>query len=80
MCTVAASTCFREPFEKPSHKRLGWVHKKFSGNRHSDHLAMLWAFQQWEDARFVVIMMIRYVVPLMNLLFYSCTLLYTVQF
>jgi len=52
MCTIAASTCFQEPFEtSQGQKRLGWVHKKFSGNRNSDHLAMLWAFQQWEDAR-----------------------------
>lgn len=52
MCTIAASTCFPEPFETPSdRKRLGWVHKKFAGNRNSDHLAMLWAFQQWQDAR-----------------------------
>lgn len=51
-CTIAASTCFKEPFLKPSErKRLGWVHKKFSGTRNSDHVAMLWAHQQWEDAR-----------------------------
>ena len=51
MCTISASTCFQEPFEKPSGRRLGWIHKKFAGNRNSDHLAMLWAFQQWEDSR-----------------------------
>lgn len=52
MCTIAASTCFPEPFQVPTdRKRLGWVHRKFAGNRNSDHLAMLWAFQQWEDAR-----------------------------
>ena len=52
MCTIAASMCFPEPFEKPvERKRLGWVHKKFSGTRNSDHIAMLWAYQQWEDAR-----------------------------
>lgn len=52
MCTIAASTCFPEPFETPTdRKRLGWVHKKFAGNRNSDHVAMLWAFQQWQDAR-----------------------------
>lgn len=51
-CTIAASTCFPEPFMKPSdRKRLGWIHKKFSGTRNSDHVAMLWAYQQWEDAR-----------------------------
>lgn len=53
LCTIAASTCFQEPFEVPQdRRRLGWVHKKFSGNRNSDHLAMLWAFQQWEDSRY----------------------------
>ncbi|EDO35812.1 predicted protein [Nematostella vectensis] len=52
MATIAASTSFPEPFETPSdRRRLGWVHKKFSGTRHSDHIAMLSAFQAWEDAR-----------------------------
>lgn len=52
MCTIAASTSFPEPFETPSdRKRLGWVHKKFSGTRHSDHIALLSAYQAWEDAR-----------------------------
>lgn len=51
-CTIAASTSFPEPFETPSdRRRLGWVHKKFSGSRHSDHIAMLSAYQSWEDAR-----------------------------
>ena len=52
MCTIAASTSFPEPFETPTdQKRLGWVHKKFSGTRHSDHIALLSAYQAWEDAR-----------------------------
>lgn len=52
MCTIAASTSFPEPFETPSdRKRLGWVHKKFSGTRCSDHIALLSAYQAWEDAR-----------------------------
>ncbi|XP_068739681.1 ATP-dependent RNA helicase A protein-like [Montipora capricornis] len=52
MCTIAASTSFPEPFETPTdRKRLGWVHKKFSGTRHSDHIALLSAYQAWEDAR-----------------------------
>jgi ATP-dependent RNA helicase A len=52
--TIAASTCFPEPFETPSdRRRLGWVHKQFSGRRHSDHVAMLSAYQAWEDARSV---------------------------
>ena len=52
MCTIAASTSFPEPFETPSdRKRLGWVHKQFAGSRHSDHIALLSAYQAWEDAR-----------------------------
>jgi len=51
-CTIAASTCLPEPFETPAdRKRLGWVHKKFAGNRSSDHIALLSAFQSWEDVR-----------------------------
>ncbi|XP_078384818.1 ATP-dependent RNA helicase A protein-like [Oculina patagonica] len=54
MCTIAASTSFPEPFETPSdRKRLGWVHKQFAGSRHSDHIALLSAYQAWEDARSV---------------------------
>ncbi|KAJ7334340.1 ATP-dependent RNA helicase A [Desmophyllum pertusum] len=54
MCTIAASTSFPEPFETPSdRRRLGWVHKQFSGSRHSDHIALLSAYQAWEDARSV---------------------------
>ena len=53
MCTIAASTSFPEPFETPSdRKRLGWVHKQFAGSRHSDHIALLSAYQAWEDARY----------------------------
>ena len=49
MCTIAACTCFPEPFlTQPGHKRLGFIHKKFTGQRASDHLAMLTAFYQWE--------------------------------
>lgn len=52
MMTIAAATCFPEPFEQPAdRKRKGWVHKKFAGSRNSDHVAILWAYQQWEDAR-----------------------------
>lgn len=54
MCTIAASTSFPEPFETPTdQRRLGWVHKQFSGSRHSDHIALLSAYQAWEDARSV---------------------------
>jgi hypothetical protein len=52
--TIASGSCFPEPFETPSdRRRLGWVHKQFSGRRHSDHVAMLSAYQAWEDARSV---------------------------
>ena len=51
MCTIAACISFPEPFVVPSgQKRLGYVHRKFAGSRHSDHLAMLSAFYQWEQA------------------------------
>ncbi|KAL8568221.1 hypothetical protein ACOMHN_027744 [Nucella lapillus] len=52
MCTIAASTTFPEPFITPQdQRRLGWVHKSLAGSRHSDHVALLNAFQLWEDAR-----------------------------
>ena len=54
MCTIAASTTFPEPFETPrDRRRLGWVHKSLSGTRCSDHVALLNAFQSWEEARYV---------------------------
>ena len=53
MCTIAASTTFPEPFETPrDRRRLGWVHKSLSGTRYSDHVALLNAFQSWEEARY----------------------------
>ncbi|GFO19483.1 ATP-dependent RNA helicase a-like protein [Plakobranchus ocellatus] len=53
MCTIAASTTFPEPFIVPTdRRRLGWVHKNMAGSRASDHVALLNAFQMWEDARF----------------------------
>ncbi|XP_076436287.1 ATP-dependent RNA helicase A-like isoform X2 [Babylonia areolata] len=52
MCTIAASTTFPEPFvTSTDQRRLGWVHKSLAGSRHSDHVALLNAFQLWEDAR-----------------------------
>ena len=57
MCTIAASTSFPEPFETPTdRKRLGWVHKKFSGTRHSDHIALLSAYKAWEDVRKILLL------------------------
>ncbi|KAK6979986.1 ATP-dependent RNA helicase A-like isoform X1 [Biomphalaria glabrata] len=52
MCVIAASTTFPEPFIVPTdRRRLGWMHKNLAGNRASDHVALLNAFQMWEDAR-----------------------------
>ncbi|GFR82951.1 ATP-dependent RNA helicase A-like protein, partial [Elysia marginata] len=52
MCTIAASTTFPEPFIVPTdRRRLGWVHKNMAGSRASDHVALLNAFQMWDDAR-----------------------------
>ena len=52
LCTIAASTTFPEPFITPTdRRRLGWIHKSLSGSRCSDHVALLNAFQAWEEAR-----------------------------
>ncbi|XP_028328850.1 ATP-dependent RNA helicase A isoform X2 [Gouania willdenowi] len=50
MCTISAASCFPEPFINEG-KRLGFVHRNFSGNRFSDHVALLSAFQSWDDVR-----------------------------
>ncbi|KAM9283200.1 ATP-dependent RNA helicase A isoform 1-T1 [Morus bassanus] len=50
VCTISAATCFPEPFISEG-KRLGYVHRNFAGNRFSDHVALLSAFQAWDDAR-----------------------------
>jgi len=52
VCTIAVSTTFSEPFvTQIGHRRLEWVHKKLAGPHCSDHVALLHAFQLWEDAR-----------------------------
>ncbi|XP_065917880.1 ATP-dependent RNA helicase A protein-like isoform X5 [Dysidea avara] len=52
MCAVAATTSFPEPFiSPPGAKRLSYKHRNFAGHRHSDHIAMLQAYQQWEFTR-----------------------------
>ncbi|XP_070176145.1 ATP-dependent RNA helicase A-like isoform X2 [Littorina saxatilis] len=52
MCTIAASSTFPEPFVTGmDQRRLGWMHKSLAGSRHSDHAALLNAFQMWEEAR-----------------------------
>lgn len=53
VCTISAATCFPEPFINEG-KRLGYVHRNFSGTRYSDHVALLSVFQAWDDARYVV--------------------------
>ncbi|XP_037833506.1 ATP-dependent RNA helicase A isoform X2 [Kryptolebias marmoratus] len=50
MCTISAASCFPEPFINDG-KRLGFVHRNFSGNRFSDHVALLSVFQAWDDVR-----------------------------
>ena len=55
VCTIASSTTFSEPFvTSMDRRRLDWVHKSLAGTRCSDHVALLHAFQLWEDARFVL--------------------------
>ena len=54
MCTMAAASCFPEPFEMFG-KRLSWKHRSFAGERFSDHVALLMCFNAWEDARLVVL-------------------------
>uniref|UniRef100_A0A1A7WG96 RNA helicase n=1 Tax=Iconisemion striatum TaxID=60296 RepID=A0A1A7WG96_9TELE len=50
MCTISAASCFPEPFISDG-RRLGFVHRNFSGNRFSDHVALLSVFQAWDDVR-----------------------------
>lgn len=52
MCTISAASCFPEPFVSEG-KRLGFVHRNFSGSRFSDHVALLSVFQAWDDVRSV---------------------------
>ena len=54
MCTMGAASTFSEPFVTGTdRRRLGYVHKNLAGTRCSDHVAMLNAFQAWEEARLV---------------------------
>ncbi|XP_030061320.1 ATP-dependent RNA helicase A isoform X2 [Microcaecilia unicolor] len=50
VCTISAATCFPEPFISEG-KRLGFVHRNYSGTRFSDHVALLSVFQAWDDVR-----------------------------
>lgn len=49
MVTMAAASCFREPWIQQDTRRMSWHHKKLSGNKHSDHIAMLNAYTRWEE-------------------------------
>lgn len=53
LATMAAnSSTFPEVFTTGmDHRRLTYQQKAFAGNRYSDHVAMLNAFQAWEEAR-----------------------------
>uniref|UniRef100_A0A914VHA8 RNA helicase n=1 Tax=Plectus sambesii TaxID=2011161 RepID=A0A914VHA8_9BILA len=53
MCIVAAASSFNEPFvpKERHHKRLSFAHRAFAGTRYSDHVALLSAFQAWDEAR-----------------------------
>lgn len=56
MCAVAATTSFPEPFiTPPGAKRLTYKHRNFAGQRYSDHIAMLQAYQQWEHVRLLTV-------------------------
>jgi ATP-dependent RNA helicase A len=49
---AANSSTFPEVFiTGMDHRRLTYQQKAFAGNRYSDHVAMLTAFQAWEEAR-----------------------------
>ncbi|XP_066991752.1 ATP-dependent RNA helicase A isoform X2 [Anabrus simplex] len=53
LATMAAnSSTFPEVFTTGmDHRRLTYQQRSFAGNRYSDHVAMLNAFQAWEEAR-----------------------------
>ena len=50
MCTIAAAMCFNEPFEIQG-KRMPGKHRKYAGDRFSDHVALLFAFEEWQRIR-----------------------------
>lgn len=53
MCTIAAqSSAFPDPFvSNVDQRNLTYQQRQFGGTRCSDHVAMLNAFQSWEDVR-----------------------------
>ena len=63
MCSIAALISFPEPFETPKEfKFLQVVHKRMAGNRCSDHVALITAYQGWLSAKLVTILNIASVV------------------
>jgi ATP-dependent RNA helicase A len=49
-CTVAAASSFPEPFLNDG-RHMRMMHKNMSGRYHSDHIALLHAFQLWLKAK-----------------------------
>jgi len=50
-CTIASATSFPEPFLHDG-KHLRHMHRNLAGNRFSDHVALLNAFQQFEREKY----------------------------
>jgi hypothetical protein len=50
MCTIAALTSFPEPWiHRDGEQRLSLQHRQYSGARCSDHVALLCAYQEWNQ-------------------------------
>ena len=63
VCTIASATSFGEPFLHDG-KYLRFMHRNLAGNRYSDHLALLNAFQQYEREKFVYILYLKFIISL----------------
>ena len=50
MCTIVAASCFNEPFEIIG-KRMPGKHRQYAGDRFSDHVALLFCFEDWQRIR-----------------------------
>merc|ERR1719361_2067098 len=50
MCTIAAAICMNEPFDILG-KRMHIKQRRFSGDRFSDHIALLSLFAEWSRVR-----------------------------
>jgi len=53
IATIAAAMSFKSPFVSPMDRRdeADAARRSFAGNDQSDHLALLRAYEQWEEAR-----------------------------